>query len=44
MKPNTAMMKKLKLCFNAVVVIAQLKFQSGATVSTDGLDYNDQYF
>ena len=43
LKPNTAMMKKHKLCFNAVVVITQLKFQSGATVFAAGLDYNVRY-
>ena len=44
MKPNTVMIKKHKLYFNAVVVIAHLKFQSGATVFAYGLDYNVHYF
>ncbi len=31
-------MQKHKLCFHAVVVITQLKFQSGATVFADELE------
>ena len=45
MKPNKeVMMQKHKLCFHAVVVITQLKFQSGATVFADQLDYDVHYF
>ena len=45
MKPNRqAMMKKHKMCFEAVAVITQLKFMSGMTIFKEGLDYDVSYW
>ena len=45
MKPNRdGMMKKHKLCFDAVAVITQLKFIFGESIFAKGLDYNVAYW